>query len=63
MRYRVMMSIEIEARDDRQAVEQTLKLKKMLEGPLVRMGVKTEGIQLSGDGSPVVHQPQRVART
>ena len=59
MRYRVLMSIAIEARSDRQAHEQALKLEELLKGPLVKMGVEGAGVQLSGDGRPVVHQPQR----
>jgi hypothetical protein len=53
------MSIAIEARSDRQAHEQALKLEELLKGPLVKMGVEGAGVQLSGDGRPVVHQPQR----
>lgn len=59
MRYRIVLSISVEAPNDRQAHESALKLKELLEGPLVKMGVAGAGIQLSGDGRPVVHQPQR----
>jgi hypothetical protein len=59
VRYRITLSIAIEARTDRQAHEQALKLWELLKGPLVKMAVESEGIQLSGDGRPVVHQPQR----
>ncbi len=59
MRYRIMLSISVEAPNDRQAHECAVKLKELLEGPLVKMGVASAGIQLSGDGRPVVHQPQR----
>lgn len=62
MRYRVVMSIAIEAQNDRQAHEHAMKLKKLLESPIVRLTVEGDGIQLSdGDGRPVVHQPQRVS--
>lgn len=59
MRYRVLMSVAVEASDYRQAHAQAVKLKELLKGPLVKMAVAGEGIQLSGDGRPVVHQPQR----
>lgn len=58
MKYRVTMSIEIEARTDREAREDALKLKELLKSPFVRMAVEGQGIRLSGDGSPVVHAPQ-----
>jgi len=57
MRYRVLMSIEIDARDDRQAYENALKFESLLKNPMVRMAVESEGIQLADDGRPVVHQP------
>ncbi len=53
------MSVAIEARNDREARDCALKLSELLKGPLVKMAVAGEGIQLSGDGRPVVHQPQR----
>lgn len=57
MRYRILMSIEIEARDDRQAYESAVKFEGLLKNPMVRMAVESEGIQLSDDGRPIVHQP------
>jgi hypothetical protein len=54
-----MMSMVVEARDDREAHEYAKKLSDLLKTPLVRMAVDGEGIRLSGDGQPVVHQPQR----
>jgi hypothetical protein len=58
MRYRVTMSVAIEAVDDRQAHECAVKLSKLLKSPLVKMAVEGEGIRLSGgDGNPIVHQP------
>jgi hypothetical protein len=60
MRYRVTMSIEVEASDDRQAYEYATKLAGLLKSPLVKMAVEGEGIRLSGsNGHPIVHQPQR----
>lgn len=58
MRYRIVMSMAVEARNDRQAHEYALKLKELLKSPLVRMAVEGEGIRLADDGKPVVHQPQ-----
>jgi hypothetical protein len=59
VRYRILMSIAIDARSDLQAHEQAKKLLELLKGPLVKMAVEGEGIRLPGDGHPVVHQPQR----
>lgn len=60
MKYRIAMSIAVDARSDREAHEYAVKLAKLLESPLVRMAVEAESIRLSGnDGSPVVHQPRR----
>jgi hypothetical protein len=53
------MSMAVEAPNDRQAHEYALKLAELLKSPLVKMAVSGEGIQLSGDGRPIVHQPQR----
>lgn len=62
MKYRVTMSIEVEAGDDRHAYEVAKKLDGLLKTPLVKMAVAGEGIRLSGgDGKPIVHQPQRVS--
>lgn len=54
-----MMSIGIEARDDREARQHALKLEELLRSPLVRMAVEGEGVRMDGDGQPIVHQPQR----
>jgi len=59
MKYRIVMSIAVEAANDRQAHECATKLMGLLKSPLVRMAAEGEGIRLSGDGKPVVHQPQR----
>jgi hypothetical protein len=57
-----MMSIGIEARDDREALAHALKLEELLKESYVRMAVTGAGIRLAdGDGRPVVHQPQREA--
>lgn len=57
MRYRVLMSVAIDAASDRQAYEHALKLHGLLKSPMVKMAVESEGIRLSGDGQPVVHEP------
>lgn len=59
MRYRITMSIEVDAPYDAEAYKYAEKLAGLLKSPLVRMAVADEGITLAGDGSPVVHQPQR----
>jgi len=59
VRYRIIMSIAVDARSDREAHEYALKLKELLKSPLVRMAVESEAIQLSGDGQSIVHQPFR----
>jgi len=61
VRYRVMMSVAVEAQNDREAIENAKKLAGLLRSPLVKMAVEAEGIRLCGDGRPVVHQPQREA--
>lgn len=62
MRYRILMSVAVEAANDRQAHEHAKKLSELLKGPLVKMAVESEGIRLAGDGAPVVHQPRRELR-
>ena len=59
MRYRITMSMAVEARDDREAYDYAKKLEELLKSPLVRMAVDGEGIKLSADGRPIVHQPQQ----
>ncbi len=60
MRFVVFMSIEIEARDERQAHAHALKLSELLKSPLLKMTVEGEGVRLAGDdGHPVVYMPQR----
>lgn len=61
MRYWVAMSIEIDARDDREAHAHAMKLAELLRSPIVRMQLESEGIRVAGDdGHPVVYQPQRL---
>lgn len=61
MRYRVTMSIEVDAVNDAEAYKSAEALAGLLKSPLVRMAVADEGIKLAGDGCPVVHMPQREA--
>jgi hypothetical protein len=54
------MSIEIEARGEREAQANVLELKKLLEEPFVRLTIQSKGIRLvNGDGRPVVYAPKR----
>lgn len=54
------MSVEIEARDERQAHAHALKFSELLKSPLLKMTVEGEGVRLAGDdGHPVVYMPQR----
>ena len=58
MRYRLFVRIDIEARDDREAIEHGKKLEETLKNPLVKMSLESDGIRPIGQA--VVHQPQRV---
>jgi hypothetical protein len=58
-KYRITMSMAVEAINDHQAHDYAVKLAELLKSPLVKMAVSNEGIRLSGDGRPIVHQPQR----
>lgn len=53
------MSIAVEAPSDQHADAVAKKLDELLKTAAARMMIQSEGIQLSGDGAPVVHQPQR----
>lgn len=60
MKYRIYLSVEVEARHDSEAYEQALKLEGMLKSPLVKMATAQEGIRLAEeDGRPIVHAPLR----
>lgn len=61
MRHRVLISLEIDAQDERQAYELALKLDGLLRQPMVQMTIQSEGIPLvNGNGNLTVHQPQRI---
>ena len=60
MKYKVLMHVMIDARDDRDALHQASKLGELLKHPLVRTSITGEGVKLAGgDGQPLVYQPQR----
>jgi hypothetical protein len=60
MSHRILMHVEVDARDDRQAFDWATKLGALLKNPMVRMAIEGEGIRLTGgDGRPVVYQPER----
>ena len=58
MRYRVVATIEVEARDDREAWEAAQKLDGLLKSPMAKMMLEGEGIRL-GARPPVVCRPDR----
>lgn len=60
MRYRVLLSLEIESVDPNQAIESAIKLEGLMKNPMVKMAIEGEGIRLSGDGKPIVYSPQRL---
>ena len=60
MKYKVLMHVMIDARDDRDALQQAGKLGALLKHPLVRASISSEGVKLAGgDGQPLVYHPQR----
>lgn len=60
-KFRVYAEVIIEANTHEEAVEQAMKLKKMLKNPLVKMTLAADGVTLAdGDGRPNVLNPQPV---
>jgi hypothetical protein len=59
VRFRILVSIEVDAPSDDHAFENAVKLSKLLKNPLLRMQLEAEGIRLVGADGPVVHAPQR----
>lgn len=57
MKYKIFIAVDVEARDDHQAVDQANKLGDLLKNPMVKMAIESEGIRTVGQ--PVVHMPQR----
>jgi hypothetical protein len=58
VKYRVFIAVDVDARDDHQAVDQASKLGELLKNPMVKMAIEGEGIKTVG--TPQVHMPQRV---
>lgn len=57
VKYRILMHVEVDARDDSQALEWANKLGELLKNPLVRMSIEGEGIRVTGETQ--VYTPQR----
>lgn len=58
MRYRLHLHIDIDARDDREALDHAKKLEETLKNPIVRMSLESDGIRPVGDAT--MYQPKRV---
>lgn len=58
MKYRIVATIEVEARDDREAWEAAQKMDGLLKSPMAKMLFDSEGIRLS-PRPPVVCRPDR----
>lgn len=59
MRYRLTVSIEVEARSLDEAKANTHKLCALIKEPIVRLSIESEGIKLAnGNGNPVAYNPQ-----
>ncbi len=50
------MHVDVDAADDRQAVDWAKKLGDLLKNPFVKMSIEGEGVRLSGQ--PQVYQPK-----
>ena len=60
MKFQVMMSVIIEARDLQEAAAHAVKLKALVKNPLARMAIEGDGVKIVGD-EPVVYKPQQIA--
>jgi hypothetical protein len=59
VKFKVLMEMTIEARTPQEAIEHAVKLKALVQNPLVKMTLAGEGVTLAGgDGQPVVFTPQ-----
>jgi len=56
MAHRILVSVDVDSRNDREAVEWAQKLDALLKNPMVRMAIESEGIRVTGQQ---VHQPMR----
>lgn len=59
MRHRIMMSVDVDARDGQEAHQWALKLEELLRQPFVRMTLEGDGIRLANGGHVIVYTPQR----
>ena len=57
MRYKILLHVEVEARDDHEAVDLANKLGGLLKNPMVKMALEGEGIRPIT--TPVVYMPTR----
>lgn len=57
MKYRILIHVDVDVRDDQQATEQANKLGQLLKNPMVKMAIASEGIRTAGE--PVVYRPTR----
>jgi hypothetical protein len=55
--HRIMVHVDVIARDDQEAAVWAQKLDELLKNPMVRMAIEGEGIRVSGQQ---VYQPQRI---
>lgn len=57
MAHRIMLHVDVGARDDRQAAEWAQKLDELLKNPMVRVTLEGQGIVVQGQQ---VYQPTRL---
>ena len=62
VRYQILVAIEVDAPSDAQARDWAVQLEDLMRDPILQLTLAGKGIQLSGDGHPVVYQPQRLPR-
>ena len=59
MKFRVMMHVEIDAKDYPEAFDHAKKLLELFKDPFARMTIAASGVKLvNGDGAPVVYKPK-----
>lgn len=57
MAHRILVSVDVAARDNRQAVDWARKLDELLRNPMVRVAIEGAGIVVQRQQ---VHQPERL---
>lgn len=57
MRYRLLLHVDVDAGDDREAAECAKKLGALIKNPFVKMTLQGDGIRPLGEA--VIYQPQR----